>query len=421
VVSARPVRHAPLPTGKGGSLAGEELELEVGPVAHGGSCVARHDGRVVFVRHALPGERVRAVVTSGRERDRFLRADVAEVLAASPDRVQPPCPWAGPGRCGGCDWQHATLPAQRGLKAAVVAEQMRRLAGLDLPVAVEAVPVPDRAGDDGLGWRTRVRLAVDGEGRAGLRRHRSHDVVLIDDCLISHPGTRVGEVVGRDWPGRDALEIAVSAAGERSVLPWPGVGETPRLTERAAGREWDVAATGFWQVHPAAADTLAAAVLDGLDPRPGERALDLYAGVGLFAGVLAPRLGSEGAVTAIEGSAQAVRDGVRNLRDLPTLRFEHGPVERVLPRLATERVDIVVLDPPRTGAGRRVVDALAALAPRAIAYVACDPAALARDVALLGGHVYRVASLRAFDLFPMTSHVECVAVLERSEPALTPA
>ena len=162
---------------------GESFEVEVGPVAHGGHCVSRHDGRVVFVRHALPGERVRVTVTEGHGGSPYWRADAVEVLAASPDRVAPPCPWAGPGRCGGCDWQHASLAAQRALKAAVVQEQLSRLAGIDRDVTVEPVP-----GDDGgLGWRTRVQYAVDDDGTAGLRRHRSHEVVHLDSCRIAHP------------------------------------------------------------------------------------------------------------------------------------------------------------------------------------------------------------------------------------------
>jgi tRNA/tmRNA/rRNA uracil-C5-methylase (TrmA/RlmC/RlmD family) len=148
------------------SLVGTEYELEVGPVAHGGICVARHEGRVIFVRHALPGEVVRARVTEGMPTDRFLRADAVEVLTASPDRVEPPCPYAGPGRCGGCDWQHATLAAQRKLKATVLAEQLRRLARIDRPVVVEEVP----GAADGSGWRTRVRFAVAADGRLGLRK-----------------------------------------------------------------------------------------------------------------------------------------------------------------------------------------------------------------------------------------------------------
>ena len=403
--------------------------MQIGPVAHGGSCVARHEGRAVFVRHALPGETVRVRVTEGGEDDRFWRADAVEVIHASPDRVVAPCPYAAPGGCGGCDWQHAAPEAQRRLKAAVVAEQLSRLAGLDREIVVEAVP-----GDaGGLDWRTRVAYAVDAEGRAGLRRHRSHDVVAIEQCLIAHPEVRGIGVEHQAWPGAGPVEAIASGSGERVVVvsgrehgPAPDVTQLPVLpadvvvagsgsswhTETAAGRAWQVTGTGFWQIHPGAADTLVATVLDGLRPQPGEHALDLYCGVGLFAGVLADHVGPEGSVVGVESARQAVADAQWNLRGRDGVRVVEGRVDRVLQRRElSAAVDIVVLDPPRTGAKAPVVRAIAERAPRAVAYVACDPAALARDIATFRELGYDLDTVRAFDLFPMTHHVECVAIL----------
>jgi predicted RNA-binding protein with TRAM domain len=193
---------------------GELLELTISGVAHGGWCVARDSGgRVVFVRHALPGERVRARVTDATAS--FARAEAVEVLDASPDRAEPRCPHARPGGCGGCDWQHAGLAAQRRLKAEVISEQLRRIAGLDRGVSVEPV-----AGDeDGLGWRTRVRFSVSASGAAGLLAHRSHDVVEVGDCPIAHPLVRAASVTGRRWAGARSVEVAVSpASGERAVI-----------------------------------------------------------------------------------------------------------------------------------------------------------------------------------------------------------
>jgi len=403
--------------------------------------VARVEGRVVFVRHALPGERVRARVTEGRERDPFLRADAVEVLEASPDRVTPPCPFSGPGRCGGCDWQHAALPAQRDLKAAVVAEQLRRGAGVDLPVVVEEVP----GAPDGLGWRTRVRWTVDDGGRAGLLRYRSHEVEPVEACAIAQPGVTGMDVPGRAWPAvASVLTVASAGSGDRALVATPrrrrGRVEFPELPEDvslvrddgragvvvqgaaavhevALGRSFAVSHGGFWQVHPGAADVLSDAVLDGLDPQPGETVLDLYAGVGLFAAGLAVRVGAAGRVVAVESHRGAASDARRNLRGLP-VRVVRGRADHVLAgRVARgvdlpDRADLVVLDPPRSGAGRAVTEHLTRLAPRRVAYVACDPAALARDVATFRVLGYRLASLRAFDLFPMTHHVECVALLE---------
>lgn len=413
---------------------GAVFELTVGAVGHGGFCIARHEGQAVFVRYALPGEQVRARVTEVRPS--YLRADAVDVLRPSPDRVPPPCPHARPGRCGGCDWQHASLDAQRRLKADVVRDQFRRLARLDVAVTVEPVP----GDEDGFGWRTRVAFAVDGHGRAGLRRHRSHEVHPIGTCLIAHPAIRDLEIPQLPWPGAETVEAVVSARGERALVVTPRRGRravvdhpdpavalarTTRqglaqhrgeghVTEDVAGHAFHVGLSSFWQVHPMAATTLATAALGALAPRPGERAVDLYAGAGLFAVLLADAVGPAGAVAAVELAPSAVDDAVTNLAAYPQAfvrrqRVDATAVAEVVQRLGG--VDIAVLDPPRTGAGPAVMGALAAAGPRAIAYVACDPAALARDVAAAVGAGYRLASLRAFDAFPMTAHVECVALL----------
>ncbi|HEY6742565.1 MAG TPA: TRAM domain-containing protein, partial [Lapillicoccus sp.] len=179
------------------ALVGTEAVVEVGPVAHGGHCVARIDGRVVFVRHALPGERARVTITEGEEDSRFLRGDAVEILVASPHRVDRPCPYAGPGRCGGCDFQHASLAYQRDLKAAVVREQFSRLAGIDVEVTVEPLP----GDDDGLRWRSRVEFAVDDEGRAGLRKHRSHEIIPVADCFIADRRIVESGVLDITWSG----------------------------------------------------------------------------------------------------------------------------------------------------------------------------------------------------------------------------
>jgi tRNA/tmRNA/rRNA uracil-C5-methylase (TrmA/RlmC/RlmD family) len=395
-----------------GVLVGALIELEIGAPAHGGSCVARHDGQVVFVRHALPGERVLARVTE--QSKHFARADAVEVLAASQHRVVPPCPAARPGGCGGCDWQHADADFQRDIKATVVMEQLTRLAGIDRQVAVEALP------GNGFGWRTRVRFAVDSSGRAGFRRHRSHEVEVVDDCPIAHPLVEAAGVESKRWVGTHEVEVAVSVgSGARLVRTAAGrdgsmrVFEGGILEEQAAGRRWRVSPGGFWQVHPDAADVLTAAVMSGLQPHVGERALDLYAGVGLFAGSLAGAVGVTGNVIAVESSSVAARDATRNLAELPQTKVVRADVALALGRPEQfGAVDLVVLDPPRSGAGARVVGGIAGLRPRAVAYVACDPAALARDLATFAAHGYELGSLRGFDMFPQTHHVECVAILE---------
>ncbi|GAB3676057.1 class I SAM-dependent RNA methyltransferase [Angustibacter aerolatus] len=429
------------PTGPTGVGPGQVVEVDVERVAHGGHCVARHEGRVVFVRHTLPGERVRVRITEGGDGDRFLRGDAIEVLRAAPERVERRCPYSGPGRCGGCDWQHVSTQGQRALKADVVREQLHRLGGVDREVVVEAVP----GDDDGQGWRTRVQHAVDGSGHLALHKHRSHDVVAIDACPIAHPRVRAVELAAPVWPGARAVEVVAPAGGDGPLVLVEPTGATrPRWPapdgaslgvvtadgiERVRGRTWvredvplpgalepvslRVSGSGFWQVHPGAPAALVGAVLEQLDPQPGEQALDLYAGVGLFAVALGAAVGPDGAVLAVEGDAGAVRDARRNLHDAPHVAITPGRVDRVLATLleAGTTADLVVLDPPRTGAGRTVVDQVVALAPRAVSYVACDPAALARDVRTFADAGYELAALRAFDCFPMTHHVECVALL----------
>ncbi len=390
---------------------GDLLDLDIGPVAHGGHFVARHEGRVVFVRHTLPAERVRAEVTEVRKG--YLRADAIEVLAASPDRVAAPCPYAGPGRCGGCDFQHVAPPAQRRLKEAVVREQLVRLGGLsdaDLPDGFAVEPLPGGA----LGWRTRVRYAVSDDGRAGLRQHRSNEVVPVERCLIAVPEIQAASITTCRWPagcevlavrgvGGEVSVCRVDSGGAR-VVDGPG-----EVTEHAADRDWRLRPDVFWQVHPAAADAFTTCVLRLLEPRPGEHVWDLYGGTGLFAAALAERVGPAGRVVTVE-SAPAP-DPARNLADLPQVRVVRGRVERVLARRSMRSVDLVVLDPPRSGAGGEVVKRITAASPRAVAYVACDPAALARDVGTFRDLGWRLAVLRGFDAFPMTHHVECVALL----------
>ncbi|MGF1647257.1 MAG: class I SAM-dependent RNA methyltransferase [Kineosporiaceae bacterium] len=438
-----------------GGEAGGEAVVQVGAPAHGGHAVARlpgdggEPGRVVFVRHALPGETVRIRVTEGGERDRYWRADAVEVLRASPDRVTPPCPVAGPGGCGGCDLQHVSPPAQRRWKAAVVAEALARIGRLDPaeipPVTVEALPGP--GAEDGLRWRGRVRFAVGPGGRLGFRRHRSHDVVPVEDCPITHPDVLATGVTGARWPGVREVSVAVGDDG-RVVRVVPGAGTDPA---RAVARGWRrppdtglvvdpagpdgaplrrgrarvghdvvgvgvrlrVSHEGFWQPHPGAPEAYVAAVRDVLRPAPGDRLADLYSGVGLFAAALAADVGTEGEVVAVEADGRAVADARRSLHDVPRVRLVHARVEDALAAGEVPAGAGVVLDPPRAGAGLAVVDALAGLSPAAVAYVACDPAALARDIARFREHGYRLSSLRAFDAFPMTHHVECVAGLTR--------
>jgi tRNA/tmRNA/rRNA uracil-C5-methylase (TrmA/RlmC/RlmD family) len=410
------------------------LELEVGAIAAGGGCVGRApDGKVVFVRHSLPGERVRAQVTAGTTS--YLRADAIEILRPSPDRVEPPCPHAGPGRCGGCDFQHVEIGAQRRLKAFRIAEQLERLAGVLLPVPVEVEPV---AGDAaGLGYRSRVRVAVDGRGAVGFRRHRSHRLEYVRECPIASPAVTATGALAALWPGTTELEVATgSDPAEAVVSVTPRGRSAPRLPDIGTGvgvvvggkvrrppgavhavvcgRSYRISPGVFWQVHTGAATALLGAVLGLVGPCAGASVVDLYAGAGLFSVPLADAVGPSGSVLAVERDRRACADARHNGATFPTLRVLEGEVTPPLVESALGRPDIVVLDPAREGAGTAVMRALAAHTPavRTVIYVSCDPSSFGRDSRVLLDEGWRLAGLRAFDIFPMTEHVELVAALE---------
>ncbi|WP_306356714.1 MULTISPECIES: class I SAM-dependent RNA methyltransferase [unclassified Nocardia] len=554
-----------------GDWRGAELEVRLGPPGHGGFCVARHEGRVLFVRHGLPGELVRARVTEDRGGS-FCRAEAFEILEPSPDRVPALCPVSGVGGAGCCDFSYATPEAQRGLKAMVVTEQLRRLAGWETEIVVEPIPVdlgllrrtatsnplgpnsvptPDDdaltgggrsggtapgesvSGDSGTaagrrpggrapgntepirGWRSRVRLAVDSEGRAGVHRYRGAEVIPDLRCPQPVAGAMAG-IAERIWtPGAD-LVVAVDGDGQRHIVELgppdsgaagsrraehadrrtgygpPGgrggadrgvrggsrgrhgdvggrhggaVGDrrnrpdgrgrsgsengrggpysdrrgrsnddrrgatarraaahaprtetvvegTGRAVQYVAGRRWELSATGFWQPHIGAAQCYSDVVAEWAYASPGALAWDLYCGVGVFAARVAEQVGATGAVSGVELARTAVADGTAALGDLPWVRLRAERVERWIAEQPSATPEVVVLDPPRAGAGKEVVAALAARSPRRIVHIGCDPAAFARDIGLYRDAGYLVTELRAFDAFPGTHHVECLALLE---------
>lgn len=369
---------------------GDELTgIDIGAVAHGGHFVARHDGQVIFVRGCDTGEVVDVRITEVNRR--YARAETIAVRTAGPSRVVPPCPVAG--HCGGCDFQHLEVSRVRELKRQVVAEQLQHLAGLEFTGEVIAVPPTP------FGWRRRMRYHYDESGRAGTRAHRSGEIVPLpaEGCRLAVAS------IATPPPWSAGTELIAVAADSGTVFV--AADSTQSVQETVAGRPFEVAAEGFWQAHVAAPQVLTEAVLNGLQPRAGEVAADLYCGVGLFAGALCDRGAT---VLGIEADRTAVELARRNV---PAGSFLAGDVAKVADRLP-QTLDLVVLDPPRTGAGGTVLAAVLARRPRAVAYVACDPAALGRDLRLAAELGYRTEKVEAFDLFPLTHHVECVAILK---------
>ena len=395
-----------------------ELTLTTGPPANGGSCVARHEGRVVFVRYALPEERVRVRVVA--EHGSYWHADVVEVLDASPDRIDPLCPISGVDGAGCCDMAFAAPEAARRLKGAVVANQLAKLGGFHWRDESDAAAEPVGAGK-ATGWRTRVRLDTSDEGRAGFHRYHSAELVTDLRCAQLPPvGARRPERNG--WPPGAHLHVALDDDGARHVVQsGPRVGRRTatrvveggyEATQRVKGRVWRVPVTAFWQAHRDAARVYSELVAEWAQLRDGMVAWDLYGGAGIFAAVLGEAVGDRGQVVSVDTSRGASRAARAALADLGSVSVVTDSVRRAL---ATQRrrADVAVLDPPRSGAGREVIDLLAAAAVPRIVHIGCEAASFARDIGLYLAHGYRVEDLRVFDSFPLTHHIESVAVLTR--------
>ncbi|BBX14535.1 class I SAM-dependent RNA methyltransferase [Mycobacterium novum] len=388
-----------------------ELILDVGPPANGGSCVARHDGRVVFVRYALPGERVRARITA--ERGSYWHAECVEVLEAADGRIASLCPIAGVDGAGCCDLAFAEPAAARALKAEVVANQLGRLGGYDWHG--EAEPL----GEDGpTGWRSRVRLEVGADGRAGFHRYHSDKLVTDLRCGQLPAGMTKG-LAEQTWRPGDQLHVVTDDDGVRHVVSTsrnhrPQVLEGDyHATQWVGRRRWRIPVTAFWQAHRRAAALYSALISDWAQPEAGMTAWDLYGGAGIFAAALADGVGTSGEVVSIDTSRAATAAARAALVDLPQVSVRTDSVRRALaaqPRAA----DVAVLDPPRAGAGREVIEALAAAKVPRLVHIGCEVAAFARDIGLYRDHGYAVEQIRVFDAFPLTHHVECVALLTRA-------
>lgn len=446
---------------------GDLLDLDVTDVAHGGVFVARHDNRVVFVADALPGERVRVRLTD-TAKSSFWRGDVVEVLDASAHRV--PHVWAAADlsvapedRPGGADFGHIDLAFQRELKLRVLLDALERFGGIAQPTATisGALPVLSATGDtleaesaDGTRWRTRVSLHVDADGNVGPYAARSHRVIAVDDLplataeieqaarelrggaagridLVQPADGRVRLIPRPDRERPAARRGARRGAPRSGARPAPGAREAHEVVfEQVGERRFRVDAGGFWQVHRLAAHSLSELVsrtiIDAGAFDPDAHHLDLYGGVGLFAAALGQIGGAGTRVTSVESDARATEHAGENLSDWVGARAETDRTDRYLARVlaqagAPERARLargtVLLDPPRAGAGREVVERIAALTPASVVYVACDPVALARDLGTFRGLGYEPSRIDALDLFPHSHHVEAVAVLTRTGAA----
>ncbi len=428
---------------------GETIELDVTGIAHGGVSVARHEGRVVFVSDAIPGERVRARVTDAKKKS-FARATTVEVLDASADRRDHV--WAEAAidrdpedRAGGAEFGHISLERQRALKAEVLTDAMRRFGDVELAAEegenlAEALaelvePAPCDEENGGLGYRTRVRLHVDPEtGVVGPYAARSRRVIPVESLPLASEGIAQIAPLGDLMPGVATVDlIAPAAADPRMLIGLAGektrAGENDTIHELVEDRGFLVRAGGFWQVHREAPAVLFTAVCDAIaelidegrfDPAAGN--LDLYGGAGLLAAAMAEAAGPGVKVTTVEAEPGATDDAAENLSELVGALALTARVDRHLSELLRASAPVrdrlrrgtVVLDPPRSGAGGGVTGQLIELAPANIVYVACDPVALARDTKTLRESGYELTGLRAFDIFPHTHHFESLATFQRA-------
>jgi tRNA/tmRNA/rRNA uracil-C5-methylase (TrmA/RlmC/RlmD family) len=393
--------------------APEHLTLTVGAPANGGSCVARHDGRVVFVRYALPGELVRVRVTA--DRGSYWHAETIEVIEPSADRIASLCPIAGVDGAGCCDLAFVDPAAGRALKAEVVSNQLARLGNYQWSDAVAPVST---AGP--TGWRTRIRLDVGADGRAGFHRYHSDELVVDLNCGQLPAGMTDG-LTDVAWPPGAHLHVVIDDDGQRHVARTVRHGRRNATdlvegsyegVQRAGRHSWQVPVTAFWQAHRDAARTYSDLVGDWASPDPGMTAWDLYGGAGVFAAVLGDAVGESGQVVSVDSSRSATRSARATLADLPQVNVITDSVRRAL---TAQRggADVAVLDPPRGGAGREVIDLLAAAEVPRIVHIGCEAASFARDIGLYQRHGYAVDKISVFDSFPLTHHIECVALLNR--------
>ena len=362
--------------------SGDQLEVDITAIAHGGHCIARYDGRVIFVRHAIPGERV--IVEISDVTKSFARGNCISVIKASKYRVSPPCSYARFDGCGGCDFQHIDPSYQRELKSEIVKEQFSRLAKMEIDVEVEEVK-------PNLHWRSRMEFSVSENGKVGLYASRSNQIVEIDKCLIAHEDIDIEKINQMKLPKSKRVDVAITSKGKSAVVI-EGRENLELIQEQVDGIEFSLNPITFWQSHRMAPTVLSQVVKDYVQAKPADHIFDLYGGAGLFSAALLSDLGVAGRVTLIESDENAIIDARRNFALEPRVEIVEAKVEASLKKYRA--ANVVLLDPPRAGAGERVISTITSLAPRTIVYVACDPASLARDSAYLSCLLYTSPSPR---------------------------
>lgn len=391
---------------------GSRHEVEISRVAHGGHCVGRIGEVVVFVRHTLPGEKVIVEVSNLGKQGKFVFADAVDVLQPSPHRIVPACEVAGV--CGGCDWQHVEFNYQQELKTEILKEQLIRLGKIspssDLLQNLKVSALP---GDkNGLGYRTRVEYVTDARGRIGFRKHGSNEVVAVSKCLVAVDDITGDGFSNVPWEANSEIKVVKTSVGEVVRLASSDQAEY-RVTERVADFTYQINAKSFWQAHVSAPEVFVKTALEMLQLKLGEHVCDLYSGSGLFTIPIAKSVGAGGRVDSIEGDLKAVSSLKRNARAFSNINVFAMGVEKWLHSSKIKKVDAVLLDPPRSGAGSNTVKGVTRMRPSRVLYVACDPASLARDVQYFAENGYDLTEIRAWDAFGQTQHLETFALFRQ--------
>ena len=380
---------------------GDILTLDIGIIAHGGHFIARHNNQVIFVRHAISGEKANIKITFVNSK--FAFGDAIEILQSSKDRVQSPCKYSKPEGCGGCDFQHISIEYQRSLKKIIIQDQFKRIAKIDIsPDVISAEP------SSGLHWRSRLDLAISNNGKAGLYSYKSNEVIEIDECLIAVDKINKSEVFNKHWDKLDRLSVAASSENELNINR---LGKTlsgsVELKEKVDDYTYMISPKSFWQSHKNAPILLLHQVIKFANIKLGDKVCDLYGGAGLFTAPVSDLTGENGEIHLIERDNDCIKDAKKNFENKKNIIIHHGKVEQKLGKI--KDIDVIILDPPRNGAGKQVIHQIIDKRPKSIVYVSCDPTSLARDTNILLENGYFLNHLVGLDLFPMTHHIECVA------------
>ena len=379
---------------------GDIIPLDIGTIANGGHFIARHNNQIIFVWHSITGERANVKITAVNSK--FAFGDAVEILKKSKDRVNAPCKYAHPEGCGGCDFQHIDIKTQLNFKKIVIQDQFKRIAKIDInPDLISA------DSNSGLNWRSRLNLGISENKKLGLRSHKSNKIIEIDECLIALKEINNLDVFNKHWENNNNIKISCSSENDITIShSGKKISGSDKLQEVVWDNKFNISPQSFWQSHKSAPGIILEQVLKFANIKKGERVCDLYGGVGLFTLPISKIIGENGEVHLIETNKACIDDANEMFADLKNIFIHHGTVEQKLGSI--KKIDTIILDPPRNGISKQVINQMIEKKPHTIVYVSCNPSTLARDTKILLNNKYELTNVVGLDLFPMTHHVECV-------------